>query len=169
MVKGACHNCGAMGHKAVACQAHQANAVEHSDVRDDMEVGGVWMIGAVGVDVKSKLKVHNMFHVLKPDVDDDVIEMCAIDEGRKLTRGSAMGFNVVDVKKPLASAVKVVRAGNRVVLEPEGNFIENLKTCERMEVGIENEIFMFDDEFQDGDGRGDYVGFKSGLQCLAED
>ena len=44
--------------------------------------------------------------------------------GAKMTRGSAMLFNVTDVKKPLASAVKIVEASNWVVMGPDGGYIK---------------------------------------------
>ena len=51
------------------------------------------------------------------------------------TRPSAIKFHVAGVKKPLASGVSVVDAGNRVVLQPEkvgSSYIENIDTNEKM-------------------------------------
>ena len=64
-----------------------------------------------------------------------------------------MDFNVADVGKPLASAVKVCQAGNRVLLSPEPgeSYIENIKSGERMELRVEKGTFVFDVEFSEGE------------------
>ena len=38
-----------------------------------------------------------------------------------------------DVKKPLASPVEIAKAGNRIVLEADGGYIENTQTGEKDE------------------------------------
>lgn len=63
---------------------------------------------------------------------------------------SAIEFNVADVKKPLASAAKMVRNGNRVVLDEDGSFIMNKATGECMEVKVKDETFIFDVQFENG-------------------
>ena len=62
-----------------------------------------------------------------------------------------LDFNVADVKKPLASAVRVAQAGNRVIMEEEGSYIENKRTGECMQVRIENDTFVFDVEFENSE------------------
>jgi hypothetical protein len=59
-------------------------------------------------------------------------------------RTAAMRFHVAPVQRPLASAVKVVQAGNRIMMSSEGSFIENMKTGERMPLRVERGTFVFD-------------------------
>jgi hypothetical protein len=61
-----------------------------------------------------------------------------------------MRFHGAAVQRPLASAVKVVQAGNRVVMSPSGSFIENEKTGERMPLRIERGTFVFDVTYAGG-------------------
>ena len=65
----------------------------------------------------------------------------------------AMKFNVAEVKKPLASAAKVVSAGNRICMgpTPNENFIENTSTGEKIELRIESGTYVFDVEYEDGE------------------
>ena len=66
----------------------------------------------------------------------------------KWARLSSMIFNAANVKKPLASAARVVEAG---VLEPSGgrSRIENLKTGEAMELRVEKGVYVFDVMYED--------------------
>ena len=70
---------------------------------------------------------------------------------KTLTRPSTMTFNVAGVCKPLVSAVKVVEAGNRIVMDAEGSYVENKKTGERMQLRSKKGVFVFDVKYQDGD------------------
>jgi len=58
---------------------------------------------------------------------------------------------VTDVQKPLASAAKVVKAKNRIVLDEEGSYVENKLTGERMKVRIERDTFVFDVHYDNGE------------------
>jgi hypothetical protein len=60
------------------------------------------------------------------------------------TRRASMKFHVAAVQRPLASAVKVVEAGNRIVMSSSGSFIENERTGERMPLRTERGTFVFD-------------------------
>ena len=51
----------------------------------------------------------------------------------------------------MASAAKVVEAGNRIVMDLSGSYIENVKTRERIQLGRQKGVFVFDVEYQDGD------------------
>jgi len=75
----------------------------------------------------------------------------AVDMAMPLTRMSSIEFNVADVRKPLASAAKMVRSGNRVVLDSEGSYIQNKSTGETMEVKIKDETFVFEVQFENGE------------------
>ena len=77
----------------------------------------------------------------------------AADYKPKLSRESKMRFNVAKVQEPLASAAKVVEAGNEISMEPnpEDNFIENSTTGERIGLRVEKGTFVFDVEFKDGE------------------
>jgi len=78
------------------------------------------------------------------------VRICNV-ETDKLTRPSAMDFNEADVKKPLASAACVTRAGNRIVLDENGGFIENKVTGEKMKVQIENGVYVYEVQMESGD------------------
>ena len=68
-----------------------------------------------------------------------------------MTRLSALRFNVANVAKALASAVKVVKAGNLVVMhpDPEKCFIQNISTGERMKLREEKGTYVFDVVFEE--------------------
>ena len=68
------------------------------------------------------------------------------------TRTGSLKFHVAGVQRPLASAAKVVGAGNRIVMGPddEGSFIENMKTGERMKLRIERGTYVFDVKYTGG-------------------
>jgi hypothetical protein len=68
----------------------------------------------------------------------------------RLTRESAMKFNEADVRRPLASAVSVARAGNRIVMEEHGGYIESKATGERMKMRVEKNTFVYDVQLEDG-------------------
>ena len=164
---GKCFNCGKQGHKKWECtEPTRTNAVEETSegqTEGITDIGGVWFIGEVEVQYekpKKKIKAEkvkkgivnknivdkNMFEVLQEE------EIEILEVGEKLTRKSAMNFNEADVRKPLASAVAVARAGNRIVLDLDtGSFIENKRTGEKMKVEMENNTFVFDVQIEDGD------------------
>ena len=102
---------------------------------------------------------------------DEVVDIMVIDPAMPLTRLSAIGFNVADLRKPLASAVKMVRCGNRVVLDEERSFTMNKVTGECMEIRVKDETFVFDVQYENGEqgtitldsGAGDHVWPKGQL------
>ena len=111
-------------------------------------------------DVKQKCKCpeghtscQNSFQVLADFDDDETMmkDIMGVDRALPLTRTSAIEFNVADVRKPLASAVKMVRKGNRVVLDEDGSYIQNKNTGECMEVKIKDETFVFEVQFENGE------------------
>jgi hypothetical protein len=61
-----------------------------------------------------------------------------------------MKFHEADARKPLASAVNVTRAGNRIVMEDGGGFIENVQSGEKMKIRVENNTFVYDVQLEDG-------------------
>ena len=70
-----------------------------------------------------------------------------------MTGECALRFNVADVAKPLASAVKITEANNVVVLHPkEGkSFILNLDTNERIKIRKEKGTYVFDVQYTECD------------------
>ena len=64
-----------------------------------------------------------------------------------------MRFNFAKVQKPLASAAKVVEAGNRISMgpKPQDNYIENTKTGEKIELRVDRGTYVFDVEFENGE------------------
>ena len=83
----------------------------------------------------------------KSEVLPELEPVCiaAVDRA-KATRESGLTFNVADVSRPLASAVKVVEAGNRIVMDPnpEDCYIANKATGEKMRIRQEKGTFVFD-------------------------
>ena len=89
-----------------------------------------------------------------PDPDAVEIAEVGIEEAvanRMLTRPSTMTFNVAGVCKPLVSAVRVVEAGNRIVMDSNGSYVENKRTGEKMQLRSKKGVFVFDVKYQDGD------------------
>ena len=69
--------------------------------------------------------------------------VCGVDD-EKLTREVRLEFCEADVRKPLASAVRVAKAGNGIWLDAHGGYIENVATKERMEVREENGVYVME-------------------------
>ena len=72
-----------------------------------------------------------------------------------------MHFQVADVERPLVSAAKLADAGNRVVLERGGGFVENVSTGRKIHLVREGNVFVLDmfvcgeaEEEQGGGGGG---------------
>ncbi len=57
---------------------------------------------------------------------------------------------MADVKKPLASAAKMLKNGNPVILDGQGSFIMNKSTGECMKVKIKDETSAFDVQNENG-------------------
>jgi hypothetical protein len=72
-------------------------------------------------------------------------------QGQRLTRACKLEFNIGPVRRPLASASKMVEAGDRIVLEAGGGCVENLVTGERMEVRQEAGVFVMNVQYEGGD------------------
>ena len=81
---------------------------------------------------------------------EEVLIMPVEARAERLTRASAMKFNEADVRRPLASAVSVVQAGNRIIMEEEGGYIENRVTGERMKIRVERNTYVYDVQMEDG-------------------
>ena len=94
-------------------------------------------------------KLQNRFSLIQSEDEQEAV-INAIDPAQRLTRPSAIEFNSADVRKPLASAVKMVKAKNRVILDEAGSLVQNKEAGEYMEVRIEDEAFVFDIEFDNG-------------------
>ena len=140
--QGICRRCGKVGHKAAECRVKDVGEVdEELEAKGEEEVGGVWTIGAV--DAKG---VSRGTKELEKDLN-------SIEYGERLTKESEMVFNIEDVKKPVASAVKVCDAGNRIVMDPDPQkcYVEKVDTGERMKIRRENGTFVIDVQFVNGD------------------
>ena len=108
-----------------------------------------WGAGARGAKQRP-LELRNRYQDLAvyegENEEKDLVEINAVD-GARLTRESCINFHVTDAKRPLASAVKVCEAGNRVVMEADGGYVENLKTGERMRLRKDKGTFVFDIQY----------------------
>ena len=107
---------------------------EYEDEKPWVMVKDMWL--AKGVNAKQDVEVSNRFEVLAVETDMN----------RKMTRTSAIDFNVAEVRKPLASAARMVKNGNWAVLDQDGSLTENTSAGERMEVRVKDETFVFDVE-----------------------
>jgi hypothetical protein len=109
-------------------------------------------VGAVGSKVEK-----NPYYQEINETKEEFIDVCPVevDKGdgapHQRTRTSCMMFNVAQVSKPLAAAGKVVDAGNRVVLDQRGSYVEHVATGERMHLRKEKGVYVLDVEFEDGD------------------
>ena len=193
--KGACFKRGELGHRAFECPAKTMNFSANSvDEIEEVPLGGVWVIAAVDVKnqnntrmtkIKPNVRVHNRFQGFSAEEEDnssdefehtspgggdgdDQVDVCLV-VAQKLTRQSAIEFNVADVRKPLASAVKMVRSKNRVVLDEDGSYIQNKLTGECMEVKIQDETFVFDVEFDNGESGTITLDSGAGVNVWPED
>jgi hypothetical protein len=185
--QGACFTCGKVGHKAWECRSGRpigANAVEEDEYEDDghvhagaVEIGTVWNVGAVEVDVNAI----NKKEVLQITLDSGAGASCwpvellkevpmkprqkgvkfkaangteLMYHGRKDIKFKPCGgrascnmeFHVADSTKPLASAMAVVKAGNKVVLDEKGSYILNKHTGERIDLKEVGGTFIFEVE-----------------------
>ena len=70
-------------------------------------------------------------------------------KGDRDTKLMGMGFQVSDVKKPLAAVYRIVEKGNRVQFGPEAedNFIENVRTGEKVFMRRKGRSYVLDVEF----------------------
>ena len=84
-------------------------------------------------------------------------------DGKEMTRTAELEFNEADVRKPLASARFVAKAGNGIWLDATGGYIENLATGEKMAVRVVNDVYVFDVELDDDTH--DVVTLDSGAGC----
>jgi hypothetical protein len=169
---GSCWTCGQGGHRSNECPAaSKVQGVEEEVEGESTEIGGVWMIGNVDAtftEVKRKRrgakKSSNRFEALAED--DEGVMIAAVEEEKEKvwTRPSGMLFNVANVAKPLASAVKVCKAGNRVLLdlsEPGKSYVENIITGERMMLKEDKGTFVFEVKYFD-DGQTGHITLDSG-------
>ena len=92
--------------------------------------------------VKSQVRLESQ----APKSEETVIGAVTADS--KAAREKSLVFNVADVRKPLASAVKVCEAGNRIVLDPDPSKcrIENVQTGERISLRKSRGTYVFDVE-----------------------
>ena len=165
----------------VAATGTRVRAVEEASLREveEVEVGGVWMVGEVAGDLKNPKKPtikmseapakegslfdSNRFTVLEdPDEDSEEDVFIGVVENTKRqecgrptpskTRVSAMKFHVAKAQRPLASATKIVTVGNRMSMGPKeaDNFIEHVHTGERMQPRVERGTYVLDVEFNNG-------------------
>ena len=91
------------------------------------------------------------FQTLLKNSFEPLSECCPVQAVEAKVQKGAIEFNVADVRKPLAFAVKMVRAGNRIVFDDEGSYVESKSTGERMRVDVKDETFVFNVTFENGE------------------
>ena len=65
--------------------------------------------------------------------DEKTVEANTVEREKAKWIGKASSrFNVADVQRPLAAESKVAQKGNRVVMEADGGFIQNIATGEKI-------------------------------------
>jgi hypothetical protein len=178
---GNCFRCGKTGHRSIDCHV-KVNGVDEEEAGEETPIGGVWMIGAVeatwesdgegdgnwmvvGRGASDNRKSRKYWKNIPEDLTERVmIAEVEVSDEKSWTRPSGLLFNVADVAKPLASAVKVCKAGNKVVLDlsaPGRSYVESHETGERMMLTEERGTFVFEVEFLD-DGKAGKITLDSG-------
>jgi len=109
--------------------------------------GGMPCGGGCCAEAGEEEEEESMDEVMVGAVTEDEVK------GRKLSRESGMRFNVARVQRPLASAAKVVEAGNRISMgpKPEDNYIENGVTGEKIRLRVERGTYVFDVQYDNGE------------------
>ena len=150
------------------------NAVEQEE-EDVQNLESVWLVGGVdnvcagwetvkrsGCKLRKMatkgIEIQNKFQPLMKDEK----EIYSIN-GKEMTREAQIEFNEASVRKPLASARLVAKAGNGIWLEENGGYIEHLTTGERMAVRVVNDVYVFGVELDDMSK--DVVTLDSGAGC----
>ena len=186
--QGNCYKCGEYGHPQWECPKIAA-FVEQADEETVQCLETVWTIGEVGAMSCAEAEADVECTEPPPGISVGVrgqrggrerhrSQLCRVGcpcdhfqasnevnsiDGREMTRMAQLEFNEADVRKPLASARFVAKAGNGIWLDADGGYIENLSTGERMAVRVLNDVYVFDVELDD-DTR-DVVTLDSGAGC----
>ena len=88
------------------------------------------------------------FHPTHPALQNTLeVEVNSVGTANKK---AAMKFHVAKVQRPLASAVKVVEAGNKIVMTKSAAYIENEVTGDCIPLRVERGTFVFDVEYKGG-------------------
>ena len=58
---------------------------------------------------------------------------------------------MANVQRPLAAASKVIEAGNRVIMEPGGGYIQNVTTGEKIKLRVDRGVYVFDVKLAEGE------------------
>ena len=163
--KGTCHKCRKQGRRAADCRTRVSMVDEYEDEEqcEMQSVGGVWTIGQLEVQKnRESWQAGNRFAAIAID-DEDEIAVMAVEHVDR-TRESAIEFNVAEVRKPLASAVRMVVAGNRVLLDSD---IEDRKTGESMKLKlkVKDGTYVFDVQYKDGEVDEFTLDSGAGVMC----
>ena len=171
---GQCYNCGEWGHRKTDCPSKVAASVDQGAEEEEeatQSLDSVWMIGQVET-VKAEVdQVENAWteaarrKTRKSAIffDKEPKFVGSVGGVRHLTREAQIEFNEADVRKPLASARLVAKAGNGIWLEENGGYIQNLATGEKMSVRVVNDVYVFDVELDDKTK--DVITLDSGAGC----
>ena len=106
--------------------------------------------GGLKVFKKHPLELKNRWQSLEEYTGDSESVIGSV-AGKRLTRESGIVFNVTNAKRPLASAVKMCEAGNRIFMDATGCYIQNIKTGEKMALRKEGGTFVFDVQYSVND------------------
>jgi hypothetical protein len=171
---GQCYGCGEYGHRRSDCPKVAASVEE--EVKEEagsptQTLDSVWMIGqveAVWSEVvrrksrKTAARRSKKWTGAFSRISEEPKFIGNVN-GPKMTRGAQIEFNEADVRKPLASARWVAKAGNGIWLEENGGYIQNLATGEKMSVRVVNDVYVFDVELDDKTK--DVITLDSGAGC----
>ena len=131
------------------CTERVANSVQEMGENDAAvsSISEVWMIVAVhskedreeGVLVREETSNMSQdaqvsFNTLVKNSFEPLHGWCPVQAVEVKTQEGAIEFNVADVRKSSASAVKMVRAGNRIVFDEDGSCVESKSTGERIKL-----------------------------------
>ena len=108
------------------------------------------------------------FQTLLKNSFEPLSDCCPVQAVEAKVQKGAIEFNVADVRKPLASVVKTVRAGNRIVFDDAGSHVESTSAGERMRVHVKDETFVFDVTFKNGEEGTNTLDSGAGVNCVAK-
>ena len=164
--QGTCWRCGKVGHKTAECYVRINNVEEEgweeegTEVEEETEVGGVWLVGNVG-------KKEDGFTTVVRRKPKRTAEVLSVENA---TGGCSMEFHMTDAKRMLASVSRITKAGNIVRFGEKGHesYIMNIKTKRKMFLKKERGVYVLDVLFNvaGGQRKGQMVIDSGAAECV---